>query len=286
MIRPSAVLADSRGGSRDLIDLCGDCAWVETALAERGGLKRPVQLLESALVQVPLVVGHVRPVILLPLGAVAGLSPNCLEAILAHELAHVLRRDYLVNLLQTVAEALFFYHPAVWFMGNCLRAERENCCDDTATALVGGDPLRLARALTALAEWSQSAVIPTAPRLALAGDAAHLIHPIAGQGINLGLRDIAALAEAIVDAARLGLDPGSPDVLERYQRWRRFDTVLMGMTTDGLNRLFSNGSDPLRAVRDLGLGLVNRMPRLKDFFIRQAAGLSGEVPRLLKGEAI
>lgn len=125
-----------------------------------------------------------------------------------------------------------------------------------------------------------------APRLALAGDAAHLIHPIAGQGINLGLRDIAALAEAIVDAARLGLDPGSPDVLERYQRWRRFDTVLMGMTTDGLNRLFSNGSDPLRAVRDLGLGLVNRMPRLKDFFIRQAAGLSGEVPRLLKGEAI
>lgn len=125
-----------------------------------------------------------------------------------------------------------------------------------------------------------------APRLALAGDAAHLIHPIAGQGINLGLRDIAALAEAVVEAARLGLDPGGPDVLERYQRWRRFDTVLMGMTTDGLNRLFSNGSEPLRAVRDIGLGLVNRMPKLKDFFIRQAAGLSGEVPRLLRGEQI
>ncbi|GAB2848445.1 M56 family metallopeptidase [Hymenobacter ruber] len=144
--------------------------WQErlAALAARSGVKRPVALLESALVQVPLVVGHLRPVILLPLGTVAGLSPACLEAILAHELAHVLRRDYLVNLLQTVAEVLFFYHPAVWFMASCVRTERENCCDDTATALVGGDPLRLARALTALAEWSQSAVVPTAPRLALA----------------------------------------------------------------------------------------------------------------------
>ncbi|MDB5268261.1 MAG: hypothetical protein JWP58_1301 [Hymenobacter sp.] len=145
-------------------------AWQErlAALAARSGVQRPVALLESALVQVPLVVGHLRPVILLPLGTVAGLSPACLEAILAHELAHVLRRDYLVNLLQTVAEVLFFYHPAVWFMASCVRTERENCCDDTATALVGGDPLRLARALTALAEWSQSAVVPTAPRLALA----------------------------------------------------------------------------------------------------------------------
>ena len=145
-------------------------AWQErlAALAARSGLKRPVALLESALVRVPLVVGHVRPVILLPLGTVAGLSPACLEAILAHELAHVLRRDYLVNLLQTVAEVLFFYHPAVWFLASCVRTERENCCDDAATALVGGDPLRLARALTALAEWSHSAVVPAAPRLALA----------------------------------------------------------------------------------------------------------------------
>jgi beta-lactamase regulating signal transducer with metallopeptidase domain len=145
-------------------------AWQErlAALAARSGVRRPVALLESALVQVPLVVGHWRPVILLPLGTVAGLTPAYLEAILAHELAHVLRRDYLVNLLQTVAEVLFFYHPAVWFVANCVRTERENCCDDTATALVGGDPMRLARALTALAEWSQSAVVPTAPRLALA----------------------------------------------------------------------------------------------------------------------
>ena len=145
-------------------------AWQErlAALAVRSGVKRPVALLESALVRVPLVVGHLRPVILLPLGTVAGLSPACLEAILAHELAHVLRRDYLVNLLQTVAEVLFFYHPAVWFVASCVRTERENCCDDAATALVGGDPLRLARALTALAEWTQSAAVVPAPRLALA----------------------------------------------------------------------------------------------------------------------
>ncbi|HSR75660.1 MAG TPA: ubiquinone biosynthesis hydroxylase [Xanthobacteraceae bacterium] len=125
-----------------------------------------------------------------------------------------------------------------------------------------------------------------AERVALIGDAAHVIHPIAGQGLNLGLRDAAALAECITDAARLGLDPGGPDVLSRYQRWRRFDTVAMGITTDGLNRLFSNRSDVLRLVRDIGLGMVDRLPRLKDSFIYQAAGLAGEVPKLLRGEAL
>lgn len=123
-------------------------------------------------------------------------------------------------------------------------------------------------------------------RLALVGDAAHLIHPIAGQGLNMGLRDVAALAEAVTDAARTGLDFASPTVLERYQRWRRFDTLAMGVATDGLNRLFSNRSDALRLVRDMGLGLVDRMPRLKGLFIRDAAGLTGSVPKLLRGEAL
>ena len=123
-------------------------------------------------------------------------------------------------------------------------------------------------------------------RLALVGDAAHIIHPIAGQGLNMGLRDVAALAETIADAARLGLDPGGPEVLERYQRWRRFDTMTMGVATDGLNRLFSNHSDALRLVRDIGLGLVERMPMLKRMFIREAAGVTGDVPKLLKGEAL
>jgi 2-octaprenyl-6-methoxyphenol hydroxylase len=125
-----------------------------------------------------------------------------------------------------------------------------------------------------------------AERIALVGDAAHVIHPIAGQGLNMGLRDVAALAEAMVDAARLGMDCGSADVLERYQRWRRFDTAAMGVATDGLNRLFSNESDVLRLVRDVGLGLVDRMPALKSFFMREAAGFTGEVPKLLRGEAL
>ena len=125
-----------------------------------------------------------------------------------------------------------------------------------------------------------------AERLALVGDAAHVIHPIAGQGLNMGLKDVAALAEVLVDAVRLGLDPGSLAVLERYQRWRRFDTVAMGMATDGLNRLFSNQSDLLRLVRDVGLGMVDRLPALKHLFIREAAGLVGEVPKLLRGEAL
>lgn len=123
-------------------------------------------------------------------------------------------------------------------------------------------------------------------RLALLGDAAHLIHPIAGQGLNLGLKDVAALAETIVDAARLGLDPGSLDVLEDYEKARRFDTVAMGAVTDGLNRLFSNDATPLRLARDLGLGIVDRLPGLKRFFIREAAGLAGTPPRLLRGEAL
>src|ERR1019366_8446342 len=118
------------------------------------------------------------------------------------------------------------------------------------------------------------------------GDIAHIIHPIAGQGLNMGLRDVAALAEAIADAARLGLDIGETQVLERYQRWRRFDTMTMGVATDGLNRLFSNSSDVLRLMRDVGLGVVERIPALKRVFIREAAGFTGDVPKLLRGEAL
>ena len=135
-------------------------------LARRAGVRRPVALLESVRVASPLVIGHLRPAILLPLGAVAGLSPALLEALLAHELAHIVRRDYLLNLGLAVAEVLFFYHPAVWFMAACLRAERENCCDDQAAALCGGDGLRVARALAALAELE--AAPGAVPRLALA----------------------------------------------------------------------------------------------------------------------
>ncbi len=131
-------------------------------------------------------------------------------------------------------------------------------------------------------------------RFALAGDAAHGIHPISGQGLNLGFKDAAALAETIVEADRLGLDIGLVSVLERYQKWRRFDTVQMGIVTDVLNRLFSNDNPVLRLARDVGLGMVERMPGLKDRFINQAAGnkggiienLTGVPPRLLTGEAI
>jgi len=125
-----------------------------------------------------------------------------------------------------------------------------------------------------------------AERMALVGDAAHVIHPIAGQGLNMGLKDVAALAEVVVDAARLGMDIGQADVLERYQRWRRFDTMAMGLATNSLNFLFSNESTLLRTVRDIGLGIVDRTPPLKNLFIRQAAGLTGEVPKLLKGEVL
>lgn len=123
-------------------------------------------------------------------------------------------------------------------------------------------------------------------RLVLVGDAAHAIHPIAGQGLNLGLRDVAALGEVIVDAWRLGLDIGSTAVLGRYQRWRRLDSLLLIAATDGLNRLFSNRSSVLRAARDLGLGLVERTPPLKRLFMRHAMGLVGDLPRLARGEAL
>lgn len=120
-------------------------------------------------------------------------------------------------------------------------------------------------------------------RLALVGDAAHAIHPIAGQGLNLGLRDVAALAEVIADAARLGLDIGAAGVLEDYQRWRRVDSLLLIAVTDSLNRLFSNDLAPLRLARDLGLAAIDRLPPVKRLFMRHAMGAAGPRPRLLRG---
>jgi len=123
-------------------------------------------------------------------------------------------------------------------------------------------------------------------RFALLADAAHFMHPIAGQGLNYGLKDVAALTEVLAEAARLGLDIGSLHTLKRYERWRRFDTVSMGVVTDGINRLFSNNSDVLRMARDVGLGLVERLPGLKGLLIRNAAGLMGDVPKLMRGERV
>lgn len=125
-----------------------------------------------------------------------------------------------------------------------------------------------------------------AERFALVGDAARGIHPISGQGLNLGIKDVAALAEVLIDARRLGLDPGQVSVLRRYARWRRFDNLTLIAVTDGLNRLFSNDAAPLRLARDLGLAAVDRMPPLKRFFMRHAMGLVGDLPRLIRGEAL
>ncbi len=147
-----------------------------------------------------------------------------------------------------------------------------------AVRVVGGRwsyPLRFAHAETYIK-----------PRLALVGDAAHTMHPIAGQGLNIGLRDVAALAEVLVEAKRLGLDLGSPAVLERYQRWRRFDNQVLLSVTDSLNWLFSNDLPPVRLLRDVGMAAVNRMAPLKRLFMRHAMGVVGELPRLLRGEAL
>jgi 2-octaprenyl-6-methoxyphenol hydroxylase len=126
----------------------------------------------------------------------------------------------------------------------------------------------------------------TAPRIALLGDAAHGVHPIAGQGLNLGLKDCAALAEVLVDAVAIGEDIGSQAVLERYARWRRFDNVGLALATDAFNRLFSTDVAPVRLARDAGMALVNRIGPARRFFMREAGGAVGDLPKLLRGEAL
>jgi 2-octaprenyl-6-methoxyphenol hydroxylase len=125
-----------------------------------------------------------------------------------------------------------------------------------------------------------------APRLAIAGDAARAVHPIAGQGLNLGLRDVAALTEVVAGAIRLGLDFGSGQTLEHYERWRRFDSVQSSATMDGLNRVFGGDNAVIRALRTAGVGLVDRLPQVKTMLVNEAAGISGKVPRLLRGMSV
>ena len=166
--------------------------WQETLreLGARIGLSRPVRLLVSALVQVPAAVGWLRPVVLVPVGALSGLPAEHLEALLLHELAHIRRHDYLVNILQSVAEALLFYHPAVWWVSGHIRAERELCCDDVAVS-VSGDALTYARALAQLESYRP----------------AHLGAAIAANGGSLADR-IARLLGQSRPAVRTGLGPG------------------------------------------------------------------------------
>jgi 2-octaprenyl-6-methoxyphenol hydroxylase len=125
-----------------------------------------------------------------------------------------------------------------------------------------------------------------APRMALIGDAAHGVHPIAGQGLNVGLRDVAALAECIVDGMRVGLDAGDGETLARYQRWRRFDSMSLALVMDAFNRIFSNDIPVLRQLRGRGMAVVDAIAPARRFFMREAAGGNGDLPRLLKGEAL
>ena len=125
-----------------------------------------------------------------------------------------------------------------------------------------------------------------APRFALLGDAGHGVHPLAGQGLNLAFRDVAALVEVVAESVRIGFDAGDAQALVRYERWRRFDSAVFAATFDGINRLFAADATPLRSIREFGLGLVDRAPALKRFFVGEAAGLNGNLPRLLRGEAV
>lgn len=180
----------------------------------------------------------------------------------------------------------------VWTERNAVAERIAELDDDAFTAALTerfGDSLGQLRPLGPRRVYPLELVVAekfVVDRVALAGDAAHAMHPVAGQGFNLGLRDVAALAEVMADAVRLGLDPGSPAVLRDYQRRRRFDAATLMASTDGLVRLFSNDVTPLRTVRGLGLGIVERIPAFKRVAIRHAMGTLGTLPRLLRGEPL
>jgi 2-octaprenyl-6-methoxyphenol hydroxylase len=160
-------------------------------------------------------------------------------------------------------------------------------CLDEIAARAGGllGEIRLAGRRWAYPLELALAYAYVAPRLALLGDAAHAVHPIAGQGFNLGLRDVAALAEVLAEARRRGEDPGAAEVLARYQEWRRFDSTALGVGMDGLVGLFSSDFGPLRTLRDAGLAAVGAVPALKRAFMGYAAGLGAGAPRMLRGES-
>ncbi|MFZ1375655.1 MAG: M56 family metallopeptidase, partial [Geothrix sp.] len=193
-------------------------------------LSRTVRLLQSAAVEVPTALGWLRPVILLPACALAGLSPLQLEAILAHELAHIRRGDFLVNLLQSLVEVLLFYHPAIWWLSARIRAERELCCDDVAASLCG-DPLILARALTDL-EALREPLTPTPTHLALAANGGslmqrvrHLLYPALPITTGARATALAVLAASLLGAAGVALQDKAPEGATKADKTTRIKTV-------------------------------------------------------------
>jgi 2-octaprenyl-6-methoxyphenol hydroxylase len=295
-----------RGALLDAMDAAPGIAQIapaEVAGTDYGSAAATVRLADGRVLSAPLVVacdGRRSPV-----AAAAGirrLSWSYDQAGLVNAIAHELPHGGLAHqsffpggpfaVLPLPDDGPVHRSSLVW-SERTAAADRLRALDDAAftaeiAARIGG---RLGEVTLAGKRWAYPLDLTlaeryVAPRLALAGDAAHGIHPIAGQGLNIGLRDIGALAEVLVEAARIGEDIGSVLVLQRYQRWRRFDATSLALGMDALNRLFSNHSSALRLVRDAGLTAVNRTGWLRRAFMREAAGVTGQVPRLLRGQAL
>jgi beta-lactamase regulating signal transducer with metallopeptidase domain len=264
-----------------------EAVWEErfANLAKRLRISKPVTLVVSALAQVPAVVGWARPIVLVPASAFTGLSPDQIEALLAHELAHVRRHDYLVNMLQTAAETLFFYHPAVWWVSRSIRNERENCCDDVAVE-VCGSPVAYVRALTELEQMRQASVLRR-PRLAMAADGGSLLDrvqrllslkqgaPAGWSGWVASLGIVAALLVAGIAAKALAQRtdsrPGPQTAEQRQALGKWLDEIeaegFRGLDLDQLIRMKERGVDGeyIRQIRDAGLELTaDETVRLKE----------------------